>query len=90
MKRVYTSRGTPTTEAGILTVGLSQVYASFGDPQPDGAIGLRLYWKPLILLIWLGPVIMAAGGALSLSDRRFRVGAPVRARPAGPAVAAAE
>jgi cytochrome c-type biogenesis protein CcmF len=90
MKRVYTSRGTPTTEAGILTVGLSQVYASFGDPQPDGANGLRLYWKPLILLIWLGPVIMAAGGALSLSDRRFRIGAPVRARPAGPAVAAAE
>jgi cytochrome c-type biogenesis protein CcmF len=80
MKRIYTSRGTPTTEAGILTVGVSQVYASFGDPQADGSIGLRLYYKPLILLIWLGPVIMAAGGALSLSDRRFRVGAPARAR----------
>ena len=59
---------------------MSQVYASFGDPQADGSIGLRLYYKPLILLIWLGPVIMAAGGALSLSDRRFRVGAPARAR----------
>jgi cytochrome c-type biogenesis protein CcmF len=82
MKRLYVTRGTPTTEAGIMTVGLSQIYASFGDPQPDGSIGLRLYYKPLVLLIWLGPLIMALGGALSLTDRRFRVGAPVRARSA--------
>jgi cytochrome c-type biogenesis protein CcmF len=80
MKRIYVTRGTPTTEAGILTVGLGQVYASFGDAQADGAIGLRLYYKPLILLVWLGPVFMALGGALSLTDRRFRIGAPVRAR----------
>jgi cytochrome c-type biogenesis protein CcmF len=82
MKRLYIARGMPTTEAGIMTVGLSQVYASFGDPQPDGSIGLRLYYKPLVLLIWIGPLIMALGGALSLTDRRFRVGAPVRARSA--------
>jgi cytochrome c-type biogenesis protein CcmF len=86
MKRVYVTRGVPTTEAGIKTVGLSQVYASFGDPQPDGTIGLRLYYKPLILLIWIGPLIMTLGGVLSLTDRRFRVGAPARAR--GTAVAA--
>jgi len=79
-KRLYTTRGMPTTEAGIMTRGLSQVYASFGDPQPDGSIGFRLYYKPFVLLIWLGPVIMALGGILSLSDRRFRIGAPVRAR----------
>jgi cytochrome c-type biogenesis protein CcmF len=89
-KRVYLTRGTPTTEAGIMTVGvLGQVYASFGDVQPDGAIGLRLYHKPLILLIWLGAVVMALGGALSLSDRRMRVGAPARVRrPATAAIAA--
>ena len=80
MKRLYVTRGMPTTEAGIMTTGLSQVYASFGDPQPDGSVGLRLYYKPLVLLIWLGPLIMALGGALSLTDRRFRVGVPVRAR----------
>jgi cytochrome c-type biogenesis protein CcmF len=80
MKRLYVTRGMPTTEAGIRTIGLSQVYASFGDPQPDGSIGLRLYYKPLILLIWIGPLIMAFGGALSLTDRRFRIGAPARAR----------
>ncbi|HVL70963.1 MAG TPA: heme lyase CcmF/NrfE family subunit [Beijerinckiaceae bacterium] len=87
-KRVYVTRGMPTTEAGIRTVGLSQVYASFGDPQPDGSIGLRLYHKPLILLIWIGAVIMALGGTLSLTDRRFRVGAPAPAR--GPLPAPAE
>ncbi|MBJ6126948.1 heme lyase CcmF/NrfE family subunit [Microvirga splendida] len=80
MKRVYPARGMPTTEAGILTIGLSQIYISFGDVQADGAIAIRLYYKPLILLIWLGAIVMAAGGTLSLSDRRFRIGAPVQAR----------
>jgi len=41
---------------------------------------VRLYYKPLVLLIWLGPLGMAIGGALSLSDRRLRVGAPKPAR----------
>ncbi|MET0742649.1 MAG: heme lyase CcmF/NrfE family subunit [Microvirga sp.] len=80
MKRIYLTRGMPTTEAGIMTLGLSQVYASIGEVLPDGSIGLHLFYKPLVLLIWLGAVVMAAGGALSLSDRRLRVGAPVRAR----------
>ncbi|HEX8665742.1 MAG TPA: heme lyase CcmF/NrfE family subunit [Beijerinckiaceae bacterium] len=88
-KRVYTTRGTPTTEAGIMTVGLvSQVYASFGERQEDGSIGLRLFYKPLVLLIWLGAVVMAFGGAVSLTDRRFRIGAPARARAAPIAVPA--
>ncbi len=84
MKRLYLTRGMPTTEAGIMSVGLSQVYVSFGDIQPDGGVGLRLYYKPLILLIWLGAIVMAAGGAMSLTDRRLRIGAPVRARAAAP------
>ncbi|MGO4572789.1 heme lyase CcmF/NrfE family subunit [Microvirga sp. 2TAF3] len=78
MKRLYITRGMPTTEAGIMTVGLSQVYASLGEMQPNGSIGMRLYYKPLVLLIWLGAVVMAAGGALSLTDRRLRIGAPAR------------
>jgi cytochrome c-type biogenesis protein CcmF len=80
MKRLYLTRGMPTTEAGIMSVGVSQVYASFAEILPDGRIGLRLYYKPFILLIWIGAVIMAVGGALSLTDRRLRVGVPVRAR----------
>ncbi|MGP9819674.1 heme lyase CcmF/NrfE family subunit [Salinarimonas sp. NSM] len=80
MKRMYPARGMSTTEAGLVTFGFSQVYISFGEIQPDGSLGVRLYYKPWILLIWIGSVIMALGAALALTDRRYRVGAPVRAR----------
>lgn len=90
MKRLYLTRGMPTTEAGILTVGASQVYASVGEVQGDGAVGVRLFYKPLVLLIWLGGVVMAFGGAISLTDRRLRVGAPARARAPAAMPAAAE
>jgi cytochrome c-type biogenesis protein CcmF len=65
-----------TTEAALMTRGASQLYLSLGDVGSDGAIAVRLYHKPLVLLIWLGAVVMVLGGALSLSDRRLRVGAP--------------
>ncbi|MBS7698479.1 MULTISPECIES: heme lyase CcmF/NrfE family subunit [unclassified Chelatococcus] len=77
-KRLYTTRGTPTTEAGIMTIGFGQLYVSLGDNEAEGAIGLRAYWKPYVTLIWLGSIIMAVGGALSLTDRRIRVGIPRR------------
>jgi cytochrome c-type biogenesis protein CcmF len=55
---------------------------------------VRIWWKPFILCIWGGAVIMAIGGFVSLSDRRLRVGAPSRRaklmKPAAPAVEAAE
>jgi cytochrome c-type biogenesis protein CcmF len=79
-KRFYPARQMPTTEAGIHTFWLDQVYVSRGDDQPDGAVVVRLYDKPLITLVWLGCVVMAVGGAFSLSDRRLRVGAPKPAR----------
>ncbi|WP_186418960.1 heme lyase CcmF/NrfE family subunit [Bosea sp. CS1GBMeth4] len=79
MKRVYTARAMPTTEAGIRTDGLGQVYVSLGEPDGSGAIAVRLHDKPLILLIWIGALVMAVGGALSLTDRRFRLAAPRRA-----------
>jgi cytochrome c-type biogenesis protein CcmF len=75
-KRNFASRGIATTEAALLTRGLSQLYLSLGDTNPDGAVAVRAYYKPLVLLIWLGAVVMFAGGALSLSDRRLRIGAP--------------
>jgi len=89
MKRLYVTRGMPTTEAGILTTGLGQVYASLGEVQPDGSVGIRLYYKPLVLLIWIGSLVMAIGGGISLTDRRLRIGAPVRAK-AVPAAVPAE
>src|SRR4029079_9551027 len=66
--------------SAILTRVFSQLYLAIGDVQPGSSTAVRLYYKPLVLLIWLGALIMAFGGALSLSDRRLRVGAPVPAR----------
>jgi cytochrome c-type biogenesis protein CcmF len=79
-KRSFTTRGATTTEAALLTRGVSQLYISLGEISGDGSIGVRIYHKPLVLLIWFGPVLMAFGGMLSLSDRRLRVGAPKPAR----------
>ena len=77
-KRIYTARQMPTTEAGISTRGFSQVYVSLGDESTDGGIIVRIWWKPLVTLIWIGAVFMMAGGVVSLMDRRLRVGAPTR------------
>ena len=91
-KRLYTARRMPTTEAGIATFGASQLYVALGDPMADGGIVVRIWWKPSVLFIWFGALFMMAGGVISLTDRRLRVGAPAR-RPkkmATPALEAAE
>jgi cytochrome c-type biogenesis protein CcmF len=80
-KRTFPSRGSGTSEQALMTMrGASQLYLSLGESKPDGSIAVRLYYKPLVLLIWLGAVVMVIGGGLSLSDRRLRVGAPRPAR----------
>jgi cytochrome c-type biogenesis protein CcmF len=79
-KRTFPTRQTTTTESALMTRGVSQLYVSLGDTSADGAIAVRLYHKPLVLMIWLGCLVMALGGLLSLSDRRLRVGAPKPAR----------
>ena len=90
-KRLYTARRMPTTEAGILTFGLSQLYVSLGDAMEGGGMVVRIWWKPFILCIWGGALIMMLGGFVSLSDRRLRVGAPNRkARAVKPVLEAAE
>jgi cytochrome c-type biogenesis protein CcmF len=81
-KRSFSARRSATTEAALLTRGVSQIYISLGDEKADGSVDVRLYYKPLVLLIWLGAVLMAFGGFLSLSDRRLRIGAPKSARTA--------
>jgi cytochrome c-type biogenesis protein CcmF len=89
-RRTFPARNEATTEAALMTRGASQLYLSLGDPQPDGSVALRLYYKPFVLMIWLGAGVMFFGGGLSLSDRRLRVGAPrpARARAAMAAAAA--
>ncbi|PKR88948.1 heme lyase NrfEFG subunit NrfE [Pleomorphomonas diazotrophica] len=80
-RRFYAARQMPTTEAGIRTHGLSQFYVTLGGEGRDsGSVVVRMWDKPLVTLIWLGALVMMAGGTLSLADRRLRVGAPKPAR----------
>ena len=77
-KRVYPVQGMPTTEAAIHNGVLRDVYLVIGDPQANGGWAVRTYIKPLANWIWGGAILMAGGGLLSLSDRRFRVAAGAR------------
>ena len=79
-KRNFTTRAASTTEAALMSRGASQLYASLGEPSANGGIAVRIYHKPMVLLIWFGPLLMAFGGFLSLTDRRLRVGAPKPAK----------
>jgi cytochrome c-type biogenesis protein CcmF len=85
-RRVYDASRMPTTEAAIQTHGFSQLYLQLGEPGDVGQV-VRIWYKPYVTLIWLGAVLMALAGLLSLSYRRLRVGAP---KPAANRVAAAE
>ena len=78
-KRLYDAPPQPTSEAGIHAAWSGDLYAVLGDQQPDGGFAVRLYFHPLVRCIWIGALVMFLGGAVSLSDRRLRVGAPRRA-----------
>jgi cytochrome c-type biogenesis protein CcmF len=80
--RFYPVREMTRSEAGIATLGLGQVYVSIADVTPNRAASARIFWRPLVALIWIGALIMAFGGCLSLSDRSFRFGIARRARKA--------
>jgi cytochrome c-type biogenesis protein CcmF len=78
-RRIYAASGLPTMEAAIETYGFSQLYLQLGEPGDGGDHVVRIWYKPYVTLIWLGAIIMAFAGFLSLSYRRLRVGAPARA-----------
>jgi len=80
IRRSFPTRNITTTQAALVTRRASQLYLSLRDPLQNGNVAVRLYFKPQVLLIWLGAAMMFAGGALSLSDRRLRVGAPQPAK----------
>ncbi len=71
-KRIYNARQMAMTEAAISTGFLGDLYVSLGEPIADGAWSVRVYHKPFVTWIWGGCVIMALGGLVSLTDRRYR------------------
>jgi cytochrome c-type biogenesis protein CcmF len=82
-KRVYPVAQMPTTEAALDNGFLRDIYVAIGDPQDGGGWAVRSYYKPLANWIWGGAILMALGGFISLSDRRFRVAAGARKVPQG-------
>ncbi|TCV89504.1 heme lyase CcmF/NrfE family subunit [Sulfurirhabdus autotrophica] len=72
-KRTYFSSTMPQTEAAIRPTLLGDLYVSLGEPVENGAWSVRVYYKPLVDWIWGGCIIMAMGGFLAVSDKRYRM-----------------
>jgi cytochrome c-type biogenesis protein CcmF len=77
-KRIYTVQQTPMTEAAIDPGLTRDLYVSLGDPLGNGFWLVKVQHKPFIDWIWGGCVIMALGGLLAATDRRYRVSAPAK------------
>jgi cytochrome c-type biogenesis protein CcmF len=77
--RMFSSPPTPTSEAAIATRLDGQLYVALGEEVPGGRWQLRLWWKPLVTLIWLGGALIALGGLLSLIGRLRRERRPASA-----------
>ena len=72
-KRHYHSQmGNVMTEASIDATLARDLFVAMGEPLEDGAWAMRIQYKPLIRLIWLGAIFMALGGLLAISDKRYR------------------
>jgi cytochrome c-type biogenesis protein CcmF len=84
-KRFYPASGSTLTEAAIDTGLTRDLYVSLGEPVQGVAWIVRVYVKPFVDWIWGGCLVMALGGLLAASDRRYRA----RARERAPALAAA-
>jgi cytochrome c-type biogenesis protein CcmF len=77
-KRMYEMPPRPTTNAAIHTNFLGDIYAVIGDANEHGGYVARLYFNPLVPWIFIGAGIMALGGLVSLTDRRYQIGVPQR------------
>jgi len=87
-KRQYLVQKSLMTEAGIHAISGKDLFVALGDQLGNGGWSVRVQYKPLIRLIWLGALIMALGGLIAISDRRYRLKTRDRAAPGGEAVEA--
>ena len=70
--RLFSSPVQDTSEAAIQTLWNGQLYAAIGQPDTAGRWQFRIWWKPFVTLIWLGGILIAFGGLLSLIGRLRR------------------
>ena len=76
-KRVYRVQTSAMTEAGIDVGWTRDLFVALGEPLGDGSWSVRIQYKPMIRFIWLGALVMALGGLVAVSDRRYRSRYPV-------------
>jgi cytochrome c-type biogenesis protein CcmF len=72
-KRVYRVQRSPMTEAGISASWNRDLFVAMGEDLGKGTWSMRLQYKPMIRFIWLGALVMALGGLIAVTDRRYRV-----------------
>ena len=72
-KRTYNASGMAMTEAAIDTGIFRDLYVALGEPLGDGSWVVRVYHKPFVDWVWFGCLLMAFGGALAVSDKRYRI-----------------
>lgn len=82
-KRLYTVTNMPMSEAGISPHLIHDLYASLGEPLDGGAWSVRIYHKPMVEWIWFGCLMMAFGGLLAMSDKRYRLNKQAKSVAAG-------
>jgi cytochrome c-type biogenesis protein CcmF len=71
-KRIYRVQQSPMTEAGIEGGWSRDIFVALGEDLGRDAWSVRIQYKPLVRFIWLGCIVMAFGGVLAISDRRYR------------------
>ncbi len=71
-KRIYRVRTMPMTEAGIEVDWNRDLFVAMGDDLGDNAWSVRVQYKPMVRFIWFGALVMAIGGFIAITDRRYR------------------
>ncbi|MDH3553075.1 MAG: c-type cytochrome biogenesis protein CcmF, partial [Gammaproteobacteria bacterium] len=79
-KRQYLVQKNWMTEAGIHVNWNKDLFIALGDQLGNNTWSVRIQYKPMIRLIWLGALVMALGGLIAASDRRYRATVPVKSR----------
>jgi cytochrome c-type biogenesis protein CcmF len=79
-KRRYLVQQSPMTEAGIEVHWNKDLFIALGDQLSRDSWSVRIQYKPMIRFIWLGCIVMALGGLIAVTDRRYRVPATAKSR----------
>jgi cytochrome c-type biogenesis protein CcmF len=73
------------SQAAISVNWARDLFVAMGNPLGENAWSMRIQYKPLVRYIWLGALVMAIGGLVAATDRRYRVKVPVESQAAASA-----